>query len=326
VLDRCPTETAADLLRRFSIRAVAMVALLTIAGVILSFVQVERWGAFITTDYGLILAAKIALVGLLLCLAAANRWRYTPAISRGNEEARRRLRVTVKLEIILAAAIIAAAAGLGSVPPSRSLQGAAAPSDLPIAAGVRASLSSAEGIKLGLNVVPAQSGSNTIDFSFEKPSGGALDPREVTIELSHLIAGIEPLIKRATRIGSGSYRLENAELFGAGQWTIRIEALIDDFTKVAFESSVSIGARVAPGAADADGRNLRDGIGIIISTDSRTGRIIVDHEEIPGFMGAMVMNYLVRPEKLLSGLSPGDRIRFTIDADKRVIVDIKKRR
>lgn len=79
-------------------------------------------------------------------------------------------------------------------------------------------------------------------------------------------------------------------------------------------------ARVSPRPA----ASLHSGVGVVISTDIRTGRIIVDHEEIPGFMAPMVMNYLVTPATLLSGLGPRDRIGFTIDADKRVIVDIKR--
>jgi Cu/Ag efflux protein CusF len=52
---------------------------------------------------------------------------------------------------------------------------------------------------------------------------------------------------------------------------------------------------------------------------------VVDHEEIPGFMAPMVMNYLVTPPTLLQGLRAGERIRFTIDEDQRAIVDITPR-
>ena len=50
--------------------------------------------------------------------------------------------------------------------------------------------------------------------------------------------------------------------------------------------------------------------------------MIVDHKEIPGFMAAMVMNYLVNPPILLEGLKPGERIRFTIDEEQRAIVRV----
>ncbi len=37
----------------------------------------------------------------------------------------------------------------------------------------------------------------------------------------------------------------------------------------------------------------------------------------------MEMSYRVTSAGLLQGLNPGDKIRFTIDADKRAIVDVK---
>ncbi len=54
----------------------------------------------------------------------------------------------------------------------------------------------------------------------------------------------------------------------------------------------------------------------------RNSRVVVDHEEIEGFMAAMEMSYMVDPATLLQGVKPGDRVRFTIDADKRAIVDV----
>ncbi len=50
-----------------------------------------------------------------------------------------------------------------------------------------------------------------------------------------------------------------------------------------------------------------------------------DHEEIKGFMAAMIMGYKVAPVGLLRGLEPGGRVRFTIDADKEAIVKIISR-
>ena len=51
---------------------------------------------------------------------------------------------------------------------------------------------------------------------------------------------------------------------------------------------------------------------------------MVDHEEIPGFMAAMIMGYPVQSPTLLHNLTAGDRIRFTIDAQRQVITQITK--
>jgi FtsP/CotA-like multicopper oxidase with cupredoxin domain/Cu/Ag efflux protein CusF len=68
--------------------------------------------------------------------------------------------------------------------------------------------------------------------------------------------------------------------------------------------------------------HLHEAHGVVVSIDARKSRLLVDHEEIPGFMAAMVMNYFVSPATLLQGLRPGEKIRFTIDEDQRAIVGI----
>jgi protein SCO1/2 len=49
--------------------------------------------------------------------------------------------------------------------------------------------------------------------------------------------------------------------------------------------------------------------GKVISIDKPTKEIVVDHEAIPGFMGAMAMPYPVKDAASLDQLSPGDEIR-----------------
>ncbi len=65
-----------------------------------------------------------------------------------------------------------------------------------------------------------------------------------------------------------------------------------------------------------------EGVGVIVAVLPRESRVVVNHEEIEGFMAAMEMSYMVTPPSVLEGVKPGDRVRFTIDAGKRMIVDI----
>jgi len=64
------------------------------------------------------------------------------------------------------------------------------------------------------------------------------------------------------------------------------------------------------------------GIGVVVSVTPADGRVLLDHEAIEGYMGAMEMSYMVTPATLLEGLKAGDKVRFTIDPDKRAIVDV----
>jgi Cu/Ag efflux protein CusF len=66
------------------------------------------------------------------------------------------------------------------------------------------------------------------------------------------------------------------------------------------------------------------GEGKIIALVPESQEIVVDHEEIKGFMDAMVMGYKVNPTSLLKTVKTGDKIRFTIDTEKHVITKIEK--
>ncbi len=69
-------------------------------------------------------------------------------------------------------------------------------------------------------------------------------------------------------------------------------------------------------------KRLHEGVGVVVALETRNSRVVLDHEEIKDFMAPMVMSYVVTPATLLRGLAKGDKVRFTIDADKRVIVGI----
>ena len=66
------------------------------------------------------------------------------------------------------------------------------------------------------------------------------------------------------------------------------------------------------------------GEGEVVATTPASGQIVVDHAEIKGFMDAMTMGYRTDPPSLPATVKPGDKIRFTIDVDRRAIVHIEK--
>ena len=66
------------------------------------------------------------------------------------------------------------------------------------------------------------------------------------------------------------------------------------------------------------------GEGEVIATVPNASQIVVEHGEIQGFMEAMTMGYRVDPASLLAGLKQGDRVRFTIDMQRRAIIGIDK--
>ena len=79
-------------------------------------------------------------------------------------------------------------------------------------------------------------------------------------------------------------------------------------------------AHEAPPAGTA---RLFEGIGVVVAVEPRENRLVLTHGEIKGFKAAMVeMSYMVTPATLLKGIDAGNKVRFTINADKRAIVGV----
>ena len=76
--------------------------------------------------------------------------------------------------------------------------------------------------------------------------------------------------------------------------------------------------------ADAQASRTVVGEGQVVATVPNASQLVVDHEEIKGFMEAMTMGYRIEPPSLLDGLKPGDKIRFTIDIQRRAIIAVEK--
>ena len=66
------------------------------------------------------------------------------------------------------------------------------------------------------------------------------------------------------------------------------------------------------------------GEGKVIAVVPNNNQLVVEHGPIQDFMEAMTMGYPVEPTSLLEGLKADDRVRFTIDVEKKTIVKIEK--
>ncbi len=69
---------------------------------------------------------------------------------------------------------------------------------------------------------------------------------------------------------------------------------------------------------------LATGEGSVIAVVPGASQLVVEHGEIKGFMDAMTMGYRVEPKQLLDLIKAGDKVRFSIDVEKKTIVKLKK--
>jgi copper resistance protein D len=112
------------LLAGFSIAGTIIVALVVGSGLVNSWMLVGPQNILTlhSTIYGQLLIAKLLLFGIMLILAAGNRFTLTPSFEHalqngGTNSARRRLQMSLIIELSLAAAIIGLVAWLGTLEP-----------------------------------------------------------------------------------------------------------------------------------------------------------------------------------------------------------------
>lgn len=112
------------LLKEFSVAGTVIVALVFGSGVVNSWMLVGPQNIFhlFNSLYGQLLAVKLVLFGIMLALAAANRFTLTPAFNRALQEggitlAVAKLRKSLLVELSLAVIIIALVAWLGTLQP-----------------------------------------------------------------------------------------------------------------------------------------------------------------------------------------------------------------
>jgi copper transport protein len=232
-LRRLPRGEVHALLAAFSGRAVLAVGGLLLAGVVLAALQLRAPSALITTDYGRLLVLKLALVALLLGLGALNRLVLTPALAR-RADAVPRLRRTIGADLMLAAGVVVLTAALGTVPPPRALaeQAGHQPRDYAVHA-------TAQGHHLILVATPAMTGENRIDLYLTDAEGRPVEAQAAEIFWALPDAGIEALRVDAVAIEPGRFQAR-ATIPLAGDWHVRADLLIDDFTKLSFQARIVI--------------------------------------------------------------------------------------
>jgi copper transport protein len=237
--DRWPLATRA--VPRFSNMAVLSVVALLTAGIISGYLQVRTWRGLWETEYGLLLLAKIVLVIPLLALGAYNNRYAVPRLRAGISsvlERRRFLRAT-GVELGIMVAIVGVTAVLINAEPARTEL------EMEAAGGDHATMTGTEmepghepfegTVQLGgseamVTVDPAMAGENTITIMFMQ-AAEAEDITEVTVAASLSGEDIGPLDFTAEPDPGepGTYVVENASLSIAGDWDLRIEALLGEF-------------------------------------------------------------------------------------------------
>ena len=234
--DRWPLATRA--VPRFSNMAVGSVVALLAAGIVSAYLELRTWSALWDNQYGLLVLAKITLVIPLLALGAYNNRYAVPRLKAGMAsvlERRRFLRVA-GVELGIMVVIVGITAVLVNSEPARTMA-------MEMEAGEHTAMADGEttpsagpfegSVILGemeamVTVDPAAPGENTITIMF---MDAAEPPSEVSVAASLPSQKIGPLDFTAEPDPAepGSFVIEGASLSIAGDWELRIEALMGEF-------------------------------------------------------------------------------------------------
>lgn len=210
--------------RRFSDIGMAMLVGLAVGAVYLGATRVTP-----ETGYATMLGFKAALFAALLAIGAQNRWQLVPRLAR-DATARGRLRRNLRLDMALGIVLVALTAVLSHTPPMRH----DAAHRHAASAGKTLALMR-EGHQLTL-----QAAGTTLDFYLATPALQPFEPLELILELAVPARGIEALRVPLVRIGPGHFRAQVPLLASGGAWQIRLDALVSDFKKLVFETTLEL--------------------------------------------------------------------------------------
>jgi copper transport protein len=210
VLPLLGRATRVRLATRFSALALGAVVLVAASGTVSGWQQVRTLDGLTSTSYGRLLLAKVAGFAVLVVLGWLNRARLVPLVERTVGPLRRSLR----LELAVAAVVLALTAALIHQPPART-----AASDGPFDTTVEAEA----GEVLSATVDPAEAGPNDIHLYFTSASGEplAVDAVQVTAGTTD----VPPRRLQVTPVSTNHVTVAGASLPSPGTWTVEVTAV-----------------------------------------------------------------------------------------------------
>ena len=261
------------MLKRFAIFATGAVALVIVCGSVMTWLQTDGdLATLFTTPYGRRLAFKISAVGLLLAIAATNRWRLGPRLQRGERRAATLLAGLLAADVAIAALVVAATARLNIDPPPRVIHMHSGHSMSPLSAGLETELAPAGRLAkaagkpdvVHVAFAPSSTDRTSVVLDYTDADGRSLQVADAVLNLSLPDRNVEGMRWHARPDASGRLRAENVVIPFAGRWVMNVEVFVDDFTRHVFKGEVLFeaggGMAGMPGMSGADANAVSTGI------------------------------------------------------------------
>ena len=226
-----PSPAKSGAVRRFSQVAAVSLAVVGVTGLLRALDEVAAWNALVSTLFGQLVLAKVALLVTLAALGGWNRFRSVPAVERSL----RGLRRVGRLEIGVAGLTLVASAILTSLVPPALVQVAArqpppprlvAQANAPAAPRADGTGAGAPAVKASLEVSPGYPGQNRFTLrAYEAATSQAIAGSAVLRFEMPTRPELEATTLALTRAADGSYQALGDNLTLIGDW--RITAQLD---------------------------------------------------------------------------------------------------
>lgn len=219
----------ATVVSRFSGRALVAIAVVAVAGGVMTWALARHPRTLVSTDWGWALVVKLVLVGVLVVIAAFNRTRLVPLVTgtqqRSRTAARRQLGTTMRVEVVLAVVILAVTSVLTGLRPAAQEAGITGAFDRVVAV---------EGAELSVNVVvdPNRAGTNQVHlYLLDATRRPTSEVDSVTVEMTQTAEDLGPIVRSPDAVGPGHWIVTGNELAIPGPWQITVVVGVDQFTE-----------------------------------------------------------------------------------------------
>jgi copper transport protein len=212
VISAVPRQLRSRLLERFAIVAVGCLLVVAATGVLRSVAAIGSWQGLVTTLYGALVLAKVALILALAILGVVNRLNAMRATSPPNG-----FRRVGSMQVVVGAvALVLSSALVNVAPPSATAIGFAGPAPI-VTTGTDGNT-----LKVHLEVSPGNVGFNHFTLTLTDYATGS-PISDATVTLGFLFNGRESIGTSAlplTSLGKGTFSADGANLSLGGSWSI----------------------------------------------------------------------------------------------------------
>jgi copper transport protein len=102
-------------------------------------------------------------------------------------------------------------------------------------------VATSQGRRATFTLVPGQAGAHRLEAHIVDAAGEPVAAAEATLRVSLPEAGIEPSRYRLEPVGPGRFAT-TLDLPRPGRWRLRLDLLVDDFTKLILEAELDLAA------------------------------------------------------------------------------------